>query len=47
MCKTDSEWDAAVWHRELSSVPGEDPEGWMGVGEEAGSRGRGFMYTDS
>ena len=33
MCKTESWWEAAVWHRELSSVLSGDLEGWDGGGE--------------
>ena len=28
MCETESYWEAAVQHRELSSVLSDDPEGW-------------------
>ena len=30
MCKTDSQWVPAVYHRELSSVLCDDLEGWDG-----------------
>ena len=32
MCKIESQWEAAVQHRELSSVFCDDLEGWVGVG---------------
>ena len=39
MCKTDSWWEAVVWHRELSSGPCDDlgggDAGVMGGGREA------------
>ena len=35
VCETDSSWEAAVWHRELSSVLCDDLEGGMGGGMEA------------
>ena len=38
-------WEAAVLHRELSSVLCDDLEGWDG--EEGGSGGRGYMYTSA
>ena len=31
VCKIDGYWEAAVQHRELSSVVCDDPEGWDGV----------------
>ena len=30
ICKTDSKWEAAIQHRELSSVLCDDIEGWVG-----------------
>ena len=30
MCKIDSQWEAAIKHRELSSVLCDDLEGWDG-----------------
>ena len=35
MCKTDSQWEAAIWCRELSSGLCDDLEGWHGRGKEA------------
>ena len=32
ICKTDSEWKAAVWHRKLNPVLWVNLEGWEGVG---------------
>ena len=32
MCKIDSQWEPAVQHRESSSVPFDDLEGWDGCG---------------
>ena len=46
MCKTDSQWEAAVQHREISSVLCGDLDGWDG-GWEGGPRGRGYVYTYS
>ena len=34
MCKTDSQWEAAIEHRELSSVLCDDLEGWEGEARE-------------
>ena len=47
MCKTDSYWVAAVYHKELSLVLCDDLEGWEegGAKWEGDSRGRGYMYT--
>ena len=42
MCKIDSWWEAAAWHRELGSVLCDDLEGWGG-----GVGGKGCMYTCS
>ena len=35
MCKIDSQWEAAIWRRELSSGLCDDLEGWHGRGKEA------------
>ena len=35
MCKIDSQWEAAVQHKELSSVLCEDLAGWEGERREA------------
>ena len=43
MFKTDSWWEVAVQHKELSLVLCDDLEGWDG-GWAGGSRGRGYMY---
>ena len=37
MCKTDSQWEAAIEHRELSSVLCDDLEGWEGEAQEEGT----------
>ena len=42
MCEIDSQWEAAVQHRELSSVLCDNLERWNGVGWEGGPRGRGL-----
>ena len=34
MCKTDSQWEDAIWCRELSSGLCDDLEGWHGRGKE-------------
>ena len=51
MCEIASYWEAAVYHREISSVLRDHLEGWDGEGErEGGSRGRGYVdicITDS
>ena len=39
--------EAAVSHRELSSVLCDDLKGWQGGWQEGGSRERGYMYTYS
>ena len=46
MCKTDSQWEFAVWLRELKSGALWQPRdlGWNGRWE-GGSRGKGHMYT--
>ena len=44
MCETDSEWEPAVQHRELSSVLCDDLEEWDGVVGRRPKR-RGYMYT--
>ena len=41
-CKIDSQWEFAVWLRELKQGLCINLEGWDG---EGGSRGRGHMYT--
>ena len=40
ICKIDSQWEFAVWLRELKPGLCNNLEGW-----EGGSRGRGSMYT--
>ena len=47
MCKIDSEWEAAVYCRELSSVLCDDPERSGGVGGGREVRERGYMYIYS
>ena len=42
ICKIDSQWEFAVWPRELKQGLCNNLEGWDG---EGGSRGRGYMYT--
>ena len=45
VCKTDSQWEFAVWLRKLKQGLCISLEGWGGKGEgEGGSRGRGYMY---
>ena len=40
MCEIASQWDAAVYHRELNSVLCDDLEGWeVGVGRETSEEG--------
>ena len=40
MCEIASQWDAAVYHRELNSVLCDDLEGWeVGVGRETPEEG--------
>ena len=46
MCKTDSLCEAAIQHREPSSVLCDDLDGWDG-GQDGGSTGRGYVYTYS
>ena len=42
-CKTDSQWEAAIQHREVSSVPCDHLEGWDSEGgREGGARGKRF-----
>ena len=46
MCKTASQWEFAVWHRELKTGVLWQPRGVRGGRRwEWGSRGRGHMYT--
>ena len=48
MCEIASYWEAAVYHREISSVLRDHLEGWDGEGErEGGSRGRVYKFTYS
>ena len=42
--QTDSYWETAEQHGELSSVLGDDLEGWDVGGWEGGSRRRGHIY---
>ena len=44
MSNIDGQWEAAVKHRELSSVLCDDLKGWEAGKWERGSRGRGYMY---
>ena len=46
ICKTDSQWACAVWHRELNPVLRNYLEGWDGAGDR-GSRERKHMCTCS
>ena len=39
MCETDSQWEAAVQHRELSPVLCDNLEGWDGLRGELQERG--------
>ena len=32
MCKIDSQWEFAIWHREIKSSPVWHLDGWDGVG---------------
>ena len=48
MCQRDSQWEFAVCLRELKQGLCINLEGWDGEADsrgEAGSRGRGHMYT--
>ena len=38
VCKIDSQWKPAVWHRKLSSVLWDELDGW-GVGREVQEEG--------
>ena len=42
VCKTDRQWEFAVWLRELKQGPCDRQEG--GVGREMGGRGHGCAY---
>ena len=42
ICKIDSQWEFAVWLRELNQSPCDNVEGWD---EEEGSGGRGHGCT--
>ena len=44
MCKIDSQWEAAIWRRELSSGLCDDLEGWHGRGKEAQEGGDICIY---
>ena len=44
VCEIDSQWGAAVGDRELSLVPGDDLEGWDGLGRQAPDGG-GSVFT--
>ena len=44
MCKTDSQWEFAVWFRKLKQGLCINLVGWGGRWE-GGSKGRGYMYA--
>ena len=44
-CKTDSQWEFAVWLRKLKEGLDINPEGWDAVGDGGGLKGRGYMYV--
>ena len=44
ICKIDSKWEFAVWHRELNLVLCDNLEGWDGRWKGS-SGGKGHMYT--
>ena len=41
ICKIESQWELAVWHRELNPVLCDNPEGWDGVGDGRGVQREG------
>lgn len=45
MCKAESQWEAAVQHRELSSVRCADLEAWAGKCEGSSKREGVPVYT--
>lgn len=45
MCKAESQWEAAVQHRELSSVRCADLEVWAGEREGSSKREGMHVYT--
>ena len=48
ICKIDSQWEFAVWHRELNPVLCNNLEGWDGVGDRREvQEGGGIQVADS
>ena len=47
MCKTDSQWVPAVYHRELSSVLCDEPEAWDGKWVGGREVQEGYIFTYS
>lgn len=47
MCETDSEGEAAVWHREPGPLLCDSPEGWDGGGGGRQAQRAGDVYTHS
>ena len=45
ICKTDSQWEFAVWLRKLKQGLCINPEGWDGEGDGREFQKRGCMYT--
>ena len=45
ICKTDSQWEFAVWLRELNPGLCDNLERWEGVGDGREALERGHMYT--
>ena len=43
ICKTDSQWEIAIWLRELNPGPGNHLEVWDGEGSGRDVQGRGDM----
>ena len=44
MCKIDSEWEAAEYHRECISVLCDDLEGWYGLGRREVQEEGSYVY---
>ena len=45
ICKIDSQWEFAVWHRGLNPVFCDNLEGWDGVGDEREVQEGGDTYV--
>ena len=46
ICKIDSQWESAIWLREIKWGLGNNPEGWDGEGDgrEVQERGDTYVY---